>query len=419
MPSLAGLSDNALLSLLHVIVGSHRRVTVELILHLGEVDARRLHVDKGFSSLFSYCVELLHFSEDEACRRIEAARLARRFPAIYPLLETAAVSLTVLGLLKPHLTDNNHRELLAGVSGSSVRQAKEWIAARFPEPDVASTVRKLPERRPAPVMMPPQAAASVSVPTDRVLNGAGPIHGAPPPAPTRQHLDPLSQDRFLAPPPAPTRQHLDPLSQDRFLVKFTASRSLREKLELASNLMRHTNPTGELTVVLERAVNLLIAELEKKKQGRSSRPQKKPRLAKETCVSRAARREVVARDGWRCSFVADDGRRCEAQGFLEFDHETPRGRGGGSQAGNLRVLCRPHNRLAAEHVYGKAHVARAISDARRRAGKILTVRETVASYSSPRGTTRPGLRVRPQDARPTPRLTKPAHRRRERVARWG
>ena len=171
MQRLASLSDDALLHELHVIVGSHRRVTAELILHLGEVDARRLHVEKGFSSLFSYCVAELRFSEDEACRRIEAARLARRFPAIYPLLETGAVSLTVLGLLKPHLTDDNHRELLAGVSGSSVRQAKEWLAARFPQPDVPSTIRKQAERCPVPVMLPELAAAAVS-PTESVPNGA-------------------------------------------------------------------------------------------------------------------------------------------------------------------------------------------------------------------------------------------------------
>jgi hypothetical protein len=144
-------------------------------------------------------------------------------------------------------------------------------------------------------------------------------------------------------------------------VKFTASRAMREKLELARDLMSHTNPKGELAVVL---VDLLIAELEKKKQGRTNRPQKKSRPAKDTHVTRAARREVVERDGWRCSFVANDGRRCDARGFLEFDHETPRGHGGSSQPENLRLLCRAHNRWAAERAYGKAHVTQAIADSR-------------------------------------------------------
>jgi hypothetical protein len=146
-------------------------------------------------------------------------------------------------------------------------------------------------------------------------------------------------------------------------VKFTASRTLRDKLEQARDWMRHASPSGELAVVVERAADLLLAELAKTQQGRTARPQKKPRAAKDSHVTRAARREVVARDGWRCSFVSEDGQRCAATARLELDHETPRGRGGGSHAGNLRVLCRSHNRVAAERVYGKAYVADAVSRA--------------------------------------------------------
>jgi len=137
-------SNRDLLHQLDAVVGSHRRITAELVLCLAEVDARRLHVEVGCPSLFAYCVGRLRFSEDEACRRIEAARLARRFPYIIPLLERGAVSLTTLGLLKHHLTDENAHEVLAGISGVNVRRAREWLAARFPSPDVPSTIRKLP-----------------------------------------------------------------------------------------------------------------------------------------------------------------------------------------------------------------------------------------------------------------------------------
>jgi len=242
--SLSSLSDDPLLHELHVLVASHQRATALLIAHLGEVDARRLHVEKGFSSLFGYCVERLHFSEDEACRRIEAARLARRFPTVLALLEAGAVSLTVLGLLKPHLTDENHGELLAGVSGASVRQAKEWLAARFPQPDVPSTIRRQPGRLSVPatagvlgpsategVPTAPANEAVLSVST-RVPDGAGPV--------------------VAATPIAQARTRVEPLSSDRFVVKFTASRALRDKLELARDLMRHANPSGELVALLVR-----------------------------------------------------------------------------------------------------------------------------------------------------------------------
>jgi hypothetical protein len=164
--------------------------------------------------------------------------------------------------------------------------------------------------------------------------------------------------------PIAHRARIEPLSADRFLVKFTASRDLRDKLELARDLMSHVNPSGELSVVLERAVDVLIAKLQKKKQGRAERPRTKPLPAKGAHVTRSARREVVARDGWRCSFIADDGQRCDARALLEFDHEIPKGRGGGSHPGNLRLLCRAHNRREAELVYGRAHIAQAISEAR-------------------------------------------------------
>jgi hypothetical protein len=389
MQRLSTLTDDTLLESLHALVGSHQRVTADLIAHLSEVDARRLHADKGFSSLFAYCVERLGFSEDEACRRIDAARLARKFPEIYSLLERGSVSLTVLGLLKQHLTAENHRELLEAVSRSSVRQTKEWLAARFPQPDVASSIRKLPERSAAsePVV---KSACAATIVTEGLLQPQ------PQPGGARSGTAPsVSAGPGLAAAPlAPARASIEPLSRDRFLVKFTASRALTEKLALACDLSRHANPTGDVAVVFERAVDLLVAQLEKTKQGRTKYPQNERPIrsgapvrdavpppnqqAAAVCcedvattsrsnrapITRATRREVVERAGWRCSFVADDGRRCDARAFVEFDHETPRSLGGSSQAENLRLLCRAHNRLAAERIYGKAYVSQAIVRAR-------------------------------------------------------
>src|SRR5512140_526456 len=302
MRQFTGVSNDSLLHELHAIVGSHRRVTAELVLCLAEVDARRLHVERGFSSLFGYCVERLLFSEDEACRRIEAARLARRFPAIPPLLETGVLSLTALGLLKHHLTDENHQELLAGVCGVSTRRAKEWLAARFPSPDVPSSIRKQPVLRspastelgaisapaaPRALAAPSTELGAISAPAAprvRVASSRdlGPAESLPPSALRG------GEGRLSASSRGPSRGRVEPLSQGRFLVKFTASQALRDKLERARDAMRHGNPSGELAIVFERALDLLLAELDKKQQGRTRRPLKKPRAAKRTHVTRAA-----------------------------------------------------------------------------------------------------------------------------------
>ena len=65
------------------------------------------------------------------------------------------------------------------------------------------------------------------------------------------------------------------------------------------------------------------------------------------------RRRVVERDGARCTFVSDAGRRCEATGMLEFHHEDPYALGGPNTVENVRLLCRPHNGLLAERDFDR------------------------------------------------------------------
>src|SRR5262249_4222323 len=111
-PSPTHLNDTELLPAVERLAGSERGATVQLATHLAELDARRLFLGAGFSSLFAYCCEVLHLSEYEAYHRIEAARLARSFPVVLERLSEGAITLTTLRLLSAHLTEGNHRELL-------------------------------------------------------------------------------------------------------------------------------------------------------------------------------------------------------------------------------------------------------------------------------------------------------------------
>src|SRR5687768_15251450 len=112
-------------------------------------------------SLFTYCTEALRLSEHEAYNRIEAARAARRFPILLALLEEGRLNLTTVRLLGPHLTAENHQELVAAAAGKSKREVEELLARRFPQPAVASSVRRLPAtpslRPPSCPHLPPDA----------------------------------------------------------------------------------------------------------------------------------------------------------------------------------------------------------------------------------------------------------------------
>src|SRR5437762_1778941 len=83
----SSLTNVQLTAELSRIAHAERQATVALIVHLAEFDARRLHLGAGFTSLYDYCMRVLHFTEDVACNRIAAARVARRYPVA---LDTAA-----------------------------------------------------------------------------------------------------------------------------------------------------------------------------------------------------------------------------------------------------------------------------------------------------------------------------------------
>jgi hypothetical protein len=76
------------------LVTNERRATAALLRSLMELDARRLYWREGCSSLFTYCTQVLHLAEGSAYNRIEAARAARRFPALLDALEEGALTLT-------------------------------------------------------------------------------------------------------------------------------------------------------------------------------------------------------------------------------------------------------------------------------------------------------------------------------------
>jgi len=91
-------------------------------------------------------------------------------------------------------------------------------------------------------------------------------------------------------------------------------------------------------------------------------------------ISAEVRRQVWERDGGRCAWKAPDGRRCGSRWQVEVDHVQPPPLGGTSDLANLRLLCRRHNLLHAEEVYGRGFMARFRRDARTISGDSAALR---------------------------------------------
>ena len=137
------LSDGDLLAEVNRLANSERTAIANLVAALGEMDARRLYLGQGCSSMFTYCTHVLHLAEHAAFNRIEAARAARRFPIILTLLADGRVHLSAVRLLAPHLTAANHDALLKEASHKSKREIEAIVARLVPRPDVRTSVRKV------------------------------------------------------------------------------------------------------------------------------------------------------------------------------------------------------------------------------------------------------------------------------------
>jgi 5-methylcytosine-specific restriction endonuclease McrA len=284
------LSNQELLDETRRLAEDQRRATARLVAAIAEVDARRLYLSEGCSSIVVYCVRVLCLSEHAAYLRIEVARLSRRFPEILNRLADGSLTLTNICLLAPYLTPENCEQLIKEAMHRTKRELEEFLAARFP------------------------------------------------------HIEPARRAGLL----------VQPLAADRFRVEFTVTRETLDKLRRAQDLLRHSVPDGDPAVVLDKALDLLLTSVEKKKIGNCRRPKATgvaPSHSRH--IPASVRRTVWRRDNGRCAFVGTQGQ-CGETRFLEFHHVKPFAAGGETTAENLQLRCRAHNAYEAEVFFGPA-----------------------------------------------------------------
>ena len=227
---LEDLPNQELLERTHGLVRRGRVVEAELLSRLGEVDARRLTLEQACSSMFVYCVRVLHFSEAAAYKRIRAARAARRYPELLPALRRGELHVTAVSLLAAQFTGESCGDWIRAARHKTAEEIKRLLADRQPKPDVADCVRRVPapetarnaaaasawERAEIPVLKPDEAGGNREWVSDRAVS-----------APTG------------AAPRGPLHSQTSPLGGERYRVCFTADAALYAQLRELRALMRH------------------------------------------------------------------------------------------------------------------------------------------------------------------------------------
>jgi hypothetical protein len=338
------LSNHGLSRALHLAVGSENTAIATVLDHIAEFDARKLYRPAAYPSMFAYCVGELHLSEDAAYKRIQAARAAQRFPAIFDAVIEGRLHLSAVCLLAPYLTEETAADLLAAARHKTKVEIEKLLAERFPRPNMPARVEALlpPSRASAAEPVPPAGGALQLVPEPARLD-----------APVE--LAPGQVGTVLVPPPAPDRSRVQPLGPQRYGIEFTMSQTAHDKLRYAQDLLGHQVAAGDIAAVFEKALDALIPELEKQKFAATAKPRPgRPDSSKGSRhIPARVKCAVWKRDQGQCTFVSEAGKRCTARKGLQFDHVQEFARGGEASLDGIRLLCWAHNQYAAERTFGE------------------------------------------------------------------
>jgi hypothetical protein len=126
------LSNQSLHEKLLSLTREERELTLQILHHLREAEARKLFALRGHSSLFDYAVGELKYSEGAAQRRISAMRLLKELPDLEERVESGEIKVTQLSQVQTFLraeakvgqtyTLEAKRELVLGTIGKSTRE---------------------------------------------------------------------------------------------------------------------------------------------------------------------------------------------------------------------------------------------------------------------------------------------------------
>jgi len=353
---------------LQKLVGDELDIVATFLLRLMEFDRDRLHETLGYASLWDFCRRGLGLCESTAGRRLKAIKVLARIPIAVDYLRDGRLCVTRLLLLAEVLTAENASSILERASRKSLRDIELLAASECPRPAPPARVQRFPEPRPTPEA----PTLDFGSPTDREDSAA------PEPAqPTVQaEPDPV---KAPSPEPEPTptplprarrRPTIHPTSDQEYSARFPVSREWVGKLDLAKKLGSHVVRNGDPVAILELALDLFIEKYGKRRgaiapkaprakrasvetvprpaESTSSEPPKKDRFTAED------RREIWQKSGGHCVWPMDSGDVCGSEWQLEVDHIDPKAKGGATEPGSARLLCREHNDQHARETYGEA-----------------------------------------------------------------
>ena len=336
--------DKHLVEKLKESVRNENRHLAQTLRLLTEVAERRIHLAKGYSSLYEFSVSELGLSEGSVYRRLQVVAKIRKHSILLKMIEDSRINLTVAALLCPHLDRQTDIEMfLCKFVGKTKRAAEGMLVDKMaPRAAPKDDIRRLPDRE-----VPKN-------PLDTGFDAA--VIGSENPSPKTDPMDSgKSSLKSGVDGQEQNNESLETVREKCYQINFAAGERLKQKLERLKGLLAHKYPAGRLEHIIEEAVDhLIVAKTPKAKRETSPKP------SSSRYIPVKWRAQVYLRAGHRCEFVGEEGRRCGSTRWLQIDHRRPLSLGGTTSLPNLQIMCSLHNLHKAKCEHGAEFVRQKI-----------------------------------------------------------
>lgn len=312
---LQNISNSELLSRMQKLVKTERKITHLVLMHILEIESRRIYAELGYDGMYTYLTRELGYSEAAAYRRLQSARLLKQVPELSEKIESGTLHLSQLTRVQKCLKEKS-------------RQGMRISAA-----EVLTVLEKVENKN--------------TFQTEAVL--------------AKEFDLPIQVQEFLR-----------PQSDESVRLEITLTAEQFKELKKAKDLLSHICPNGEWSEVL----GALAKKFNEKNVMKSKAKAKAFNSASWTApvvtdgvivttvnrrkaISVSLRKELFSKANACCEYVNEKTlQRCGSKYQLQIDHVKPVAFGGTNDPINLRVLCRTHNLLAADHAGLRNHLRR-------------------------------------------------------------
>lgn len=143
------MQNSELITKIETLVQQERKISTEILEYLIEVQRRRIHIDMGYSSLFTFLTKHLHYSDGSAYRRIEAMKLLGSVPEWKEKISSGEISISTAAKIqkaseaKDFKNGAEKRAFLTKFLGKSRREVEILLAEASPEQGGQELLRQI------------------------------------------------------------------------------------------------------------------------------------------------------------------------------------------------------------------------------------------------------------------------------------